>query len=102
MAQIVKNQTKSLKDREYVKAARYMGVGTPTILRRHIIPNVASLLIIDAALGVVEKGWYNNDDAAREQPWLPNGPLPHVVTWTREGYTPSGIAFPNAAAVAGA
>lgn len=52
MAQIVKNQTKSLKDREYVKAARYMGVGTTTILARHIIPNVASLLIIDAALGV--------------------------------------------------
>lgn len=52
MAQIVKNQTKSLKDREYVKAARYMGVGTLTILTRHIIPNVASLLIIDAAIGV--------------------------------------------------
>lgn len=52
MAQIVKNQTKSLRDREYVKAARYMGVGTFTILRRHIIPNVASLLILDATLGV--------------------------------------------------
>lgn len=52
MAQIVKNQTKSLKDREYVKAARYMGVGTFTILRRHIIPNVASLLIVDCAIGV--------------------------------------------------
>lgn len=52
MAQIVKNQTKSLKEREYVKAARYMGVDTFTILRRHIIPNVASLLIIDATLGV--------------------------------------------------
>ena len=52
MAQIVKNQTKSLKEREYVKAARFMGVSTPTILRRHIIPNVASLLIIDGALGV--------------------------------------------------
>ncbi|GAA1490209.1 ABC transporter permease [Brachybacterium sacelli] len=52
MAQIVKNQTKSLKEREFVKAARYMGVGTFTILRRHIIPNVASLLIIDATLGV--------------------------------------------------
>ncbi|MCS6711383.1 ABC transporter permease [Brachybacterium sp. EF45031] len=52
MAQIVKNQTKSLRNREYVKAARYMGVGTFTILRRHIIPNVASLLILDAALGV--------------------------------------------------
>ncbi len=35
-----------------MKAARYMGVGTFTILRRHIVPNVASLLIIDAALGV--------------------------------------------------
>ncbi|MFZ9628383.1 MAG: DUF3556 domain-containing protein [Ilumatobacteraceae bacterium] len=56
--------------------------------------------VIDAALGVVEKGWYNNDDAAREQPWLPNGPLPHVVTWTREGYTPSGTAFPDIAASA--
>lgn len=52
MAQIVKNQTKSLKEREFVKAARYMGVGTLTILGRHIIPNVASLLIIDATLGV--------------------------------------------------
>lgn len=52
MAQIVKNQTKSLKEREYVKAARYMGVDTLTILRRHIIPNVASLLIIDATIGV--------------------------------------------------
>lgn len=52
MAQIVKNQTKSLKEREYVKAARFMGVGTLTILKRHIIPNVASLLIIDATLGV--------------------------------------------------
>lgn len=51
-SQIVKNQTKSLRDREFVKAARYMGVGTVTTLRRHIIPNVASLLIIDAALGV--------------------------------------------------
>lgn len=52
MAQIVKNQTKSLREREFVKAAKFMGVGTGTILRRHIIPNVASLLIIDAALGV--------------------------------------------------
>ncbi|GAB2535682.1 ABC transporter permease [Brachybacterium huguangmaarense] len=52
MAQIVKNQTKSLKDREFVMAARFMGVSTPTILRRHIIPNIASLLIIDMTLGV--------------------------------------------------
>ena len=47
--------------------------------------------VIDAALGVVEKGWYNNDDAANEQPWLPNGGIPHVITWTLEGYEAPGV-----------
>lgn len=56
--------------------------------------------VIDAALGTVEKGWYNNDDAAREQPWLPNGPLPHTVTWRRDGYTASGFAQATAGAAA--
>jgi len=58
--------------------------------------------VIDAALGVVEKGWYHNDDAAREQPWLPNGPLPHTVTWTRPGYTPSGQGITAAASASAA
>lgn len=53
MAQVIRAQTKSLRDREFVKAARFIGVGTGKIIRRHIIPNVASLLIIDATLGVV-------------------------------------------------
>lgn len=53
MAQVVRNQTKEIKDRDFVKAARYMGVSTPTILGRHIIPNIASILIVDATLGVV-------------------------------------------------
>lgn len=51
--------------------------------------------VIDAALGVVEKGWYHNDDAAHEQPWLPNGLLPHVVTWRRPGYTAGGEPYPG-------
>ena len=53
MAQVVRNQTRSLRNRDFVRAARFMGMPTFTILRRHIIPNVASLLIIDATLGVV-------------------------------------------------
>jgi peptide/nickel transport system permease protein len=53
MAQVIRAQTKSLRDREFVKAARFMGVGTGTIIRRHVLPNVASLLIVDATLGVV-------------------------------------------------
>lgn len=53
MAQVVRSQTRSLRNRDFVRAARYMGMPTRTILSRHIIPNMASLLIIDATLGVV-------------------------------------------------
>ncbi|MFB8190805.1 ABC transporter permease [Microbacterium sp. NPDC055988] len=52
LARVIRGQTMSLRERDYVKAARFMGVGGFTIIRRHIIPNVASLLIIDATLGV--------------------------------------------------
>jgi uncharacterized membrane protein YkgB len=38
--------------------------------------------IIDAALGVVERGTWNVADAVNEQPWLPNGPIPTIVTWS--------------------
>ena len=40
-----------MRDREYVTAAKYMGVPGPTIVVRHILPNISSLLIIDATLG---------------------------------------------------
>jgi hypothetical protein len=39
--------------------------------------------VIDAALGVTERGTWNVTDAVKEQPWLPNGPIPLNVTWTR-------------------
>lgn len=52
MGQVIRSQTRSLREREFVKAARYMGFGTWSVVTRHIVPNVASLLIIDAALGV--------------------------------------------------
>jgi uncharacterized membrane protein YkgB len=39
--------------------------------------------VIDAALGVIERGTWNVEDAVQEQPWLPNGPIPLNVTWTR-------------------
>ena len=46
--------------------------------------------VIDAALGVVERGEWNVLDAVNEQPWLPNGPIPHKVTWRMPGYEPAG------------
>ena len=42
----------SVRQREFVLAARYMGLTGPTIIFRHILPNIASLLIIDATLNV--------------------------------------------------
>ena len=39
--------------------------------------------VIDAALGVIERGTWNVADAVNEQPWLPNGPIPLQVTWSR-------------------
>ena len=39
--------------------------------------------VIDPALGVIERGTWNVKDAVAEQPWLPNGPIPLDVTWTR-------------------
>ena len=51
-ARIVRGQTLSLREREYVLAAKYMGVPGPRIIFRHVLPNLASLLIIDATINV--------------------------------------------------
>lgn len=51
-ARVVRSMTLSLRDREFVRAARYMGVGPLRIITRHILPNVASFLIIDATIAV--------------------------------------------------
>jgi peptide/nickel transport system permease protein len=51
-SRMVRGLTMSLREREYVQAARYMGVPSWRIIARHIVPNVASILIIDAALNV--------------------------------------------------
>ncbi|MBB2993379.1 peptide/nickel transport system permease protein [Mycolicibacterium iranicum] len=51
-ARIVRGLTMSLREREFVTAARYMGVSNWRIIVRHIVPNAASILIIDTALNV--------------------------------------------------
>ncbi|WP_410874633.1 DUF3556 domain-containing protein [Nocardia sp. A7] len=42
--------------------------------------------VIDAALGIVERGTWNVSDCVREPPWLPNGPVPLRVSWVANGY----------------
>ncbi|HEY6646359.1 MAG TPA: ABC transporter permease [Mycobacterium sp.] len=51
-SRMVRGLTMSLRVREFVVAARYMGVSNWQIIVRHIVPNVASILIIDTALNV--------------------------------------------------
>lgn len=51
-ARVVRSMTQTLRDREYVMAARYMGVNPMVIIFRHILPNVASILIVDATIQV--------------------------------------------------
>ena len=51
-SRMIRGLTMSLREREYVQAARYMGVPNRRIIAHHILPNVASILIIDTALNV--------------------------------------------------
>ncbi len=51
-ARMVRSMALSLRDREYLRAARYMGASTPRVIASHIIPNIASILVIDLTLNV--------------------------------------------------
>jgi oligopeptide transport system permease protein len=50
MARIVRGQVLSLRSRAFVEASRTLGVGTPRILFRHIIPNIFGVAITYVAL----------------------------------------------------
>lgn len=52
-ARVVWSLSTSLREREYVQAARFMGVSSVRIVLRHLIPNIGSLLIVSFTLGVV-------------------------------------------------
>lgn len=51
-ARVIRSLTLSVKNLDYVRAARYMSVPSWTIIFKHIIPNVSSYLIIDFTLGM--------------------------------------------------
>ena len=65
MARIVRGQTLSLKQKEFVEAARAAGVGPLGIILRHIMPNVVGPVIVYVTL--TDPG----RDPGRELPVLP-------------------------------
>jgi oligopeptide transport system permease protein len=52
MARIVRGQVMSLRHREFVEAARGLGVSTPRILVRHILPNTLGPIVVYATLSI--------------------------------------------------
>jgi len=52
MARIVRGQTLSLKNKEFIEAAQAMGVSTPTIIRRHIVPNLLGVVVVYVTLTI--------------------------------------------------
>jgi len=52
MARIVRGQVMSLKNQDFVLAARATGVSTPKIIFRHLVPNVLGPVIVYATLTV--------------------------------------------------
>jgi oligopeptide transport system permease protein len=50
MARIVRGQTLSIKNKEFVEAAIATGVSTPRIIARHIVPNLLGVVVVYATL----------------------------------------------------
>ena len=49
---VVRGEVLSLREREYVQAARALGFGSSRIVLRHLIPNVLAPVIVTATLGI--------------------------------------------------
>jgi peptide/nickel transport system permease protein len=52
LARVIRGEFMSLKQRDFVEAARAIGVPDGTIIRRHLLPNVAAAIIVATTLNV--------------------------------------------------
>jgi peptide/nickel transport system permease protein len=52
LARIVRSQFLSLKQRDFMLAARCIGTSNLSIMRRHILPNAAAPIIVTGTLGI--------------------------------------------------
>ena len=52
VARVVRAQTLTLKERDFVIAAKALGVSQRTIIRKHIIPNLMPQIIVSASLSI--------------------------------------------------
>ncbi|EFO81570.1 binding-protein-dependent transport systems inner membrane component [Oscillochloris trichoides DG-6] len=52
MARLVRGQVLSLKEKEFIEAARALGIPIPTILFRHILPNTMAPIIVAISFSI--------------------------------------------------
>jgi oligopeptide transport system permease protein len=52
MARIVRGQTLSIRRKEFIEAAHAAGVGSITMIRRHVIPNVIGPVVVYVTLTI--------------------------------------------------
>ncbi|WP_244221076.1 ABC transporter permease [Paraburkholderia aromaticivorans] len=52
MARVVRGQTLSLRSREFIDAARAIGVSSRSIIARHIVPNLFGVVVVYASVTV--------------------------------------------------
>lgn len=49
-ARVIRGETLSVKEKEYIQSAQLMGVSTPRLLVRHVLPNVVTPVIVLATM----------------------------------------------------
>lgn len=75
-ARVIRGQVLSVREETYVEASRSIGAGSVRMLSRHILPNVASPLIVQAAVSL---GYALLADAGLS--FLGLGPQPPAPSW---------------------
>jgi peptide/nickel transport system permease protein len=75
-ARVVRGQVLALREREFVQAAHALGVPTRTILRRHVLPNVLTPVIIVGTFAVA-----TNIVTEASLSFLGLGVEPRIPTW---------------------
>ena len=75
-ARVVRAQVLSIKQREYVEAVRAIGAGQPTIVVRHVVPNVLTPIIVLATATVA-----NNIVVEASLTFLGLGVQPTIPSW---------------------
>lgn len=79
IARVVRASVLTIKEKEFVEAAHGLGASPPSIIARHIMPNVLSPVIVAATLGVAQAILVESSIS-----FLGLGFPPDVPTWGRQ------------------